>query len=51
MPVPSVARGDSLALVVMRLPRWHAGSLWQNRLGAVQRLHLALFIHTQHETI
>jgi len=27
-------------LRILRLPRWHAGREWQNRLGAVQRLHI-----------
>jgi transposase len=36
-------RRNSMALVIMRLP--HAWSQRQDRLGAVQRLHLALFIH------
>jgi hypothetical protein len=60
MPMPSVAiadgdsaghvqsreqRRNSMALVIMRLPGRHAWSQRQDRLGAVQRLHLALFIH------
>ena len=64
MPVPAVAVADgetgghiqgreqgrnSIALGIMRLSGRYAGSQWQNRLGAVQRLHLALFIHAQHQ--
>ncbi len=38
-----------MALVIMRLPRRNARRQRQNRLGPIQRLHLALFIHTQHD--
>ncbi len=36
-----------MPFVVMRLPGGHPWSQKQNRLGAVQRLYLALFIHAQ----
>src|SRR5579863_1492606 len=39
---------DAVPFVIVRLPSRHAGSQRENRLGAVQRLYLALLIHTQH---
>jgi hypothetical protein len=38
----------AMALIVMRAPLGQARSKRQDRLGAIQGLNLALFIHTQH---
>src|SRR5579863_1156288 len=37
-----------MPFIIVRLPSRHAGSQRENRLGAVQRLYLALLIHAQH---
>src|SRR3954469_18920589 len=66
MPMPPVARsdrysrchidgrkqrGNSMPLIVVRLASRDARSQWQNRLGPVERLHLALFIHTHYNRV
>jgi hypothetical protein len=38
-----------MALVIVRLPGWHAGSQRQNRLSPIQSLHLTLLVHAQHD--
>jgi hypothetical protein len=37
-----------VAGVVVAAPFGHPGHHWQHRLGAVQGLHAALLVHTQH---
>src|ERR1041385_1481306 len=43
-------RSDSVAFVVVRLPRRHAGRERQNRLRAIQRLNLALLVYAEHNS-
>jgi hypothetical protein len=41
-------RRNSVPLVIVRLARRDTGRQRQNRFGPIQRLHLAFFIHSQH---
>jgi hypothetical protein len=43
--------GDAVPQVVVGAPFGHAGHHRQHRLGPVQRLDLALFVHTQHHRL
>ena len=44
-------RGGSVALVVMGAPLSLTGSHGQQRLGAVQRLNLALLVHAEDQSV
>src|ERR1035437_3766640 len=43
--------GGTVPFVVVRLPFRQAGPERKNRLGAIQRLDLALLIHTEHNRL
>jgi len=43
--------GGPVPFVVVRLPFRQAGPERKNRLGAIQRLDLALLIHTEHNRL
>src|SRR4029453_2772225 len=40
-----------MALVIVGLPFWQAGSQWKDRLSSIQRLNLALLVHAQYDSL